>query len=104
MHNRAALLAMPEDPWDAVIAKAHEQGKPFWACMRFNDAHPPEYGLRSRFGPLHVSTASAVLNRTKRAVLTPITHGALRPPKGPLATVPNSSVVIHGPSNTVERP
>ena len=50
MHNRAALLAMPEDPWDAVIAKAHEQGKPFWACMRFNDAHPPEYGPRSRFG------------------------------------------------------
>ena len=53
MHNRAALLAMPEDPWQVVIAAAHQQGKPFWGSMRFNDGHPPEYGPRSRFGVEH---------------------------------------------------
>ena len=53
MHNRAALLEMPEDPWRIVIAAAHAQGKPFWGSMRFNDGHPPEYGPRSRFGVEH---------------------------------------------------
>jgi hypothetical protein len=53
MHNRAALLEMPEDPWQIVIAAAHAQGKPFWGSMRFNDGHPPEYGPRSRFGVEH---------------------------------------------------
>ena len=49
LHNRAALVEMDPDPWEAVIAAAHAQGKPFWGSMRFNDGHPPDYGPRSRF-------------------------------------------------------
>lgn len=53
IHNREALLAMPQDPWATLIAKTHEQGKQFWGSMRFNDAHPPSYGMRSKFGVDH---------------------------------------------------
>ena len=53
IHNRAALLAMEQDPWEILIQKTHEQGKQFWGSMRFNDSHPPEYGLCSRFRKEH---------------------------------------------------
>ena len=53
MHNLEAILQMEPDAWAEAISVAHEHGKEFWAAMRFNDAHPPSYGLRSRFGVTH---------------------------------------------------
>ena len=53
IHNRNALLAMKQDPWATLIEETHKQGKQFWGSMRFNDAHPPEYGLSSKFGKEH---------------------------------------------------
>ena len=47
--NQEAMAAMSSDPWDEAIAAAHRQRKPFWGAMRFNDAHPPEYGMYSQF-------------------------------------------------------
>ncbi len=53
LHNLEAILEMEPDPWSQAVAEAHRQGKEFWAGMRFNDAHPSSYGLRSRFGVNH---------------------------------------------------
>ena len=53
MQNRTALLAMEQDPWKVVIAKAHQQGKSFWGAMRINDGHGGDYAPRSRFGVEH---------------------------------------------------
>jgi hypothetical protein len=50
LRNRTSLVESDPDPWEAVIAGAHDRGKTFWGSMRFNDGHPPEYGPRSRFG------------------------------------------------------
>lgn len=53
LHNLEAILEMTADPWTEAIAIAHRHGKEFWAAMRFNDAHPPSYGLRDQFGVRH---------------------------------------------------
>jgi hypothetical protein len=53
LHNLDAVLKMESDPWSEAIALAHEHGKEFWAAMRFNDAHPSSYGMRSQFGLAH---------------------------------------------------
>lgn len=53
MKNIEAILSFDRDPWAAAIDLAHEQGKPFWGAMRFNDAHPLDYGMRSEFCLTH---------------------------------------------------
>lgn len=47
--NMEAMSSMQVDPWSKAIEAAHERGKPFWGAMRFNDAHPPQYGMYSTF-------------------------------------------------------
>ncbi|MAE63990.1 MAG: hypothetical protein CMJ18_06920 [Phycisphaeraceae bacterium] len=53
MKNIEAILSFDRDPWAAAIEMAHGQGKPFWGAMRFNDAHPLDYGMRSTFCLAH---------------------------------------------------
>jgi len=53
IRNFKAFTAFDQDPWTLAIDLAHSQGKPFWAAMRFNDAHPGQYGMISRFAADH---------------------------------------------------
>jgi hypothetical protein len=53
LRNLRALMAMDYDPWRKAVETAHQNGREFWAAMRFNDSHPGLYGLRNRFGINH---------------------------------------------------
>ena len=50
IRNLKAMSVFDDDPWCAAIEAARARGLTFWSAMRFNDAHPAEYGLCSRFG------------------------------------------------------